>query len=68
MATVESPFMTVKETAEYLKLSTTIVYILAKDKQFPAVRIKGTWRIFRSDLDKWIKKQYQDKPELWTIP
>jgi excisionase family DNA binding protein len=59
-------FITVKEAAEYLRVSKELVYILARDKEFPAIKIKGSVRIDAGLLEKWIDKQYKDKPEIWT--
>ena len=45
----ESPeLMTVKETAEYLRIPLPTVYYLVQRGQLPAVQIGGRWRIKRS--------------------
>ena len=51
MATEELPeLMTVKETAEYLRIPLPTVYYLVQRGQLPAIQIGGRWRIKRSLL------------------
>ena len=44
--------MTVKETAEYLRILLPTVYYLVQRGQLPAIQIGGRWRIKRSLLDR----------------
>jgi excisionase family DNA binding protein len=44
--------MTVKETAEYLRIPLPTVYYLVQRGQLPAIQIGGRWRIKRSLLDR----------------
>src|SRR5215216_6560116 len=44
--------ITVKETAEYLRIPLPTVYYLVQRGQLPAVQIGGRWRIKRSLLDR----------------
>jgi excisionase family DNA binding protein len=44
--------MTVKETAEYLRIPLPTIYYLAQRGQLPAIQIGGRWRIKRSVLDR----------------
>lgn len=55
--------MTIKEAAEYLKISQSSLYLMAQSKSFPSVKIGGSWRIVKKDLDVWLAKQLEDKPE-----
>jgi excisionase family DNA binding protein len=48
--------MTVKETAEYLRIPLPTVYYLVQRGQLPAVQIGGRWRIKRSLLDRDVLK------------
>ena len=48
--------MTVKETAEYLRIPLPTVYYLVQRGQLPAIQIGGRWRIKRSLLDRDILK------------
>ena len=51
--------MTVKETAEYLRIPLPTVYYLVQRGQLPAIQIGGRWRIKKSSLDKDILKEDQ---------
>lgn len=50
--TTPPELMTVKETAEYLRIPLPTVYYLVQRGQLPAVQIGGRWRIKRSLLDR----------------
>ena len=55
--------LTVKETADYLRLPLTKTYELVRIKDFPAVKIGKSWRVMRDKLDEWLLAQLEDKPE-----
>ena len=58
MADEEAPeLMTVKETAEYLRIPLPTVYYLVQRGQLPAIQIGGRWRIKRSLLDSEVLKK-----------
>ena len=57
MAEAEPELMTVKETAEYLRIPLPTVYYLVQRGQLPAVQIGGRWRIKRSLLDRDILRK-----------
>jgi excisionase family DNA binding protein len=44
--------MTVKETAEYLRIPVPTVYYLVQRGQLPAVQIGGRWRVKRDAIDR----------------
>jgi excisionase family DNA binding protein len=48
--------LTVKETAEYLRIPVPTVYYLVQRGQLPAVQIGGRWRIKRDALDRDVLK------------
>lgn len=50
----ESEILTIKEVAEYLKVTERTIYRLAAAKKIPGFKLGGTWRFRRSDLDEWI--------------
>jgi excisionase family DNA binding protein len=53
----ESPeLMTVKETAEYLRIPLPSVYHLLQRGQLPAIQIGGRWRVKRSLVDRDVLK------------
>lgn len=47
--------LTVYETAKLLKLSTNRVYALIKQGVLPAVRVGGSIRVVREELENYIK-------------
>ena len=55
--TIEGGIFTIKEIAEYLKVTERTIYRLAAAKQMPAFKIGGSWRFSRQDIDGWIKQQ-----------
>lgn len=48
-------FMTVKEVAQYLRLSEVTVYRMAKAKDLPGRKHGKQWRFPRSDIEDWSK-------------
>jgi len=48
---------TIRELANYLKISDRTIYLLAKQGKIPAAKIGGTWRFKKSIIDNWIIKQ-----------
>jgi excisionase family DNA binding protein len=49
--------LTVKETAEYLRIPLPTVYYLVQRGKIPAIHIGGRWRIKKSSLDRDILLQ-----------
>ena len=49
--------MTVKETAEYLRIPLPTVYYLVQRGQLPAIQIGGRWRVKKDALDRDILRQ-----------
>ena len=52
MAETAPELMTVKETAEYLRIPLPTVYYLVQRGQLPAVQIGGRWRIKTSTVTR----------------
>lgn len=48
-------FLTVKEGAEYLKISERHLKELLIQKQIPAGKIGNTWRVAQEDIDEFIR-------------
>ena len=60
--------LTVKETAEYLRIPLPTVYYLVQRGQIPAIHIGGRWRIKKSLLDKDILRQdKQGQPTVLVV-
>jgi excisionase family DNA binding protein len=55
--TSESGILTIKEVAEYLKVTERTVYRLAAAKMIPAFKVGGVWRFRTVDIDGWIVAQ-----------
>ncbi len=53
----EGEILTIKQVAEYLKVTERTIYRLAGAKKIPAFKVGGTWRFARADIDAWIKQQ-----------
>ena len=49
--------LTLKEIAEYLKLTEKTAYRLAAEKKLPGFKVGGSWRFKMSDLQAWIEEQ-----------
>ena len=48
---------TLDDVAAYLKVGKRTVYRLAAAMKIPAIKVGGTWRFSRADIDSWIKQQ-----------
>jgi len=60
--------LTVKETAEYLRIPLPTAYYLVQRGQIPAIQIGGRWRIKKSALDRDILRQdKQGQPTVLVV-
>ena len=60
--------LTVKETAEYLRIPLPTVYYLVQRGQIPAIQIGGRWRIKKSSLDRDIlREDKQGQPTVLVV-
>jgi len=60
-ANAEGEILTLKEVAEYLKVTERTIYRLAGAKKIPAFKVGASWRFSRADIDDWIKRQSSDQ-------
>lgn len=51
------PWLTVRQTAEYLQLSEAKVYSLVRAKKLPAAKIGSQWRVDREAVDRSLRSQ-----------
>ncbi len=58
--TSESGILTIKEVAEYLKVTERTIYRLAAAKKIPAFKVGGTWRFSKAEINQWIQQQSGD--------
>ena len=49
--------LTIKEVAALLKLAEKTVYAMAQTGEIPAFKIRGQWRLKRTELDQWMDAQ-----------
>lgn len=49
---MQSPVLTIPQTAKYLQIPVSKVYELIRGKEFPAVKIGKNWRIIKDRLDQ----------------
>ena len=54
---IMNEIMTIKQVAEYLKVSPRSIYKLVKDGAIPTFRIMNMWRFERSKIDQWINEK-----------
>ena len=50
-----------KQVAEYLQLSTMMVYKLAQKRRIPAAKIGSAWRFDRDEVDKWLSSRGDER-------
>ena len=53
--------MTVKELADYLKIAEKTAYRFASEGKVPGFKVGSAWRFRRSEIDRWISEQEQNK-------
>jgi excisionase family DNA binding protein len=52
---MSTPLLTVKETAEMLRVSLDTAYRLVQTGQVPARRVGGSWRVNAAALDEYLQ-------------
>lgn len=50
-------FYTLKEVQEILKIGSTSAYALVQRKDFPSMKIAGSYKIPKDEFEKWCQKQ-----------
>jgi excisionase family DNA binding protein len=46
--------MTIRDVAEFLKVTEKTIYRMAADGRIPGFKVGGTWRFDKADIEKWI--------------
>jgi excisionase family DNA binding protein len=54
---MEEQWLTVKDLAEYLKVSTDLIYRLAQRGIIPASKVANRWRFRKDKVDLWMDRQ-----------
>ncbi|WP_306120908.1 MULTISPECIES: helix-turn-helix domain-containing protein [unclassified Roseitalea] len=52
--------MTIKEVADYLKITEKTAYRLTAEGKIPGFKVGGAWRFRKQEIDAWINKQMKD--------
>lgn len=55
----DSPFLTISDIAKELQIHEVTVYRLAKNKQIPAFKVGGQWRIHRETFNEFTKNGHK---------
>ena len=53
--------LTIKEIAVLLKLADKTVYSMAQQQELPAFKVRGQWRIRRSDFERWLADRAENR-------
>lgn len=51
--------LTLRQVAEFLKVTDRTIYRLAAAKKIPAFKVGGTWRFSKAEITEWIQQQTQ---------
>ncbi|WP_298307375.1 helix-turn-helix domain-containing protein [uncultured Erythrobacter sp.] len=57
---METDILTIKEVAEYLRITEKTAYRLASEHKLPAFKVGGSWRFRLGEIDAWIESQKTD--------
>lgn len=60
--TSQHSMLTLRETAQYLRVAPQVVEQMARDGDVPAVMIDGRWRFPKNSLDEWLTLRSFRKP------
>lgn len=55
----EGEILTLRQVAEFLKVTDRTIYRLAAAKKIPAFKAGGTWRFSKAEITEWIQQQTQ---------
>ncbi len=56
----EGEILTLKQVADFLKVTERTIYRLAAAKKIPAFKVGGTWRFSRVEINQWIQRQQKE--------
>lgn len=51
----EGEILTLRQAAEFLKVTDRTIYRLAAAKKIPAFKVGGTWRFSKAEITEWIQ-------------
>nr|VFK43769.1 MAG: DNA (cytosine-5)-methyltransferase 1 [Candidatus Kentron sp. TC] len=53
--------MTVKEAAEFMKVTPQTLYRLIREEDLPAFRLASEWRMERESLEEWVRGRLKEQ-------
>ena len=53
----DGEILTLKQVAEFLKVTERTIYRLAAAKKIPAFKVGGIWRFSKAEIIEWIQQQ-----------
>ncbi len=56
MPSAPDEVMSIDELAEYLKISRSTLYILAREGRLPGQKVGKRWRFHKDAIDEWLKQ------------
>ena len=62
--------LTLRETAEYLKVSVRTVHRLIRDAGLPSFKVGGQWRVRADELQRWLQAKKEEATaslEGWSV-
>ena len=59
---MDDEILTLREVAEYLKVTEKTIYRLLADKRIPAFKVGGSWRFHKSEVVDWTKENKVASP------
>ena len=59
---VETDILTIREVADYLRITEKTAYRLAGSEKLPGFKVGGSWRFRRAEIDAWIEGQKGREP------
>ena len=54
---MDTDLMTLKDLAEYLRMSDRTLYGYAQRGLLPGIKISSAWRFRKADVDQWLDEQ-----------
>lgn len=66
-AGMDDRWMTVKEVAEYLQLSSDQIYHLAQQGRIPVSKVGARWRFKKDKIDRWMEANSSTTPNINRI-
>ena len=57
MPHIVEPAMTVRDVAAFLNVDEKTIYRLAQKGDLPGIKVLGSWRFQRPDLEAWIAER-----------